>query len=100
MFHRLKDNEVPLILSSFGVQIHDLSSGLFSKTIAKQFENFIGSFLEYHANQISRGFKNFLRIHVQLDVRIPLKRGKKNMISLSNFVYAKFRYEKLTMLGH
>ncbi|MBA0763091.1 hypothetical protein Gotri_012607 [Gossypium trilobum] len=33
-----------------------------------QFNNFIGTFVEYDAKQVNRGFKNFMRVRVQIDV--------------------------------
>ncbi|KAG8479241.1 hypothetical protein CXB51_029714 [Gossypium anomalum] len=111
IFHRIKKNEdpmsMPLVFSDWWVQVHDLPSGSFKDSMAIQFGNFLGRFLEYDTKQVVNGFKNYMRIRVQIDVRKPLKRKKKIMISASKFNYAKFKYEKLTLfcflcgcLGH
>lgn len=75
--------------------------------MALQFGNFLGRFLEYDTKQVLYGYRNYMRIRVQIDVRSPLKRKKKIMISASKFTYKKFKYEKLTLfcflcgyLGH
>ncbi|KAH1128951.1 hypothetical protein J1N35_000329 [Gossypium stocksii] len=111
VFHWLKDSEnlmeVLLIYSYLWVQIHDLPLGMFSEEIAKQFEAFFGSFVEYDDKQISRGFKDFMRVRAIVDVRLPLKRRKKKVILTDKQFYARFQYEKLTLfyflygyLGH
>lgn len=109
--HMIQENEdplsIPLVYSDWWVQIHDLPPGFFRESVTVQFGNFIGKFLEYDMKQLSNGYKSFLRIRVKIDVRKLLKRRKKIMISESNFTYAKFKYEKLTLfcflcgcLGH
>ncbi|MBA0566900.1 hypothetical protein Golob_011673 [Gossypium lobatum] len=69
--------------------------------------NFIGAFEEYDLRQISNGVNQYLHIRVRIDVRFSFKRRKKIQISLSNFIYARFQYEQLTLfcficgrLGH
>lgn len=80
---------ISLVYSDWWVQIHDLPPGFFRESVVVQFGNFIGKFLEYDTKQLTNGYKNFLRIRVQFDVRKPLKRRKKIMISESKFMYAK-----------
>lgn len=110
-FHRIQENEnpksIPLVFSDWWVQIHDLPPSFIKELMVVQFGNFIGKFLEYDMKNLSTGYKNFLRIRVQIDVRQPLKTRKKIKLSESNFTYAKFKYEKLTLfcflcgcLGH
>lgn len=98
---------IPLVCSDWWVQVHDLPPRFFRDSMAVQFGNFIGKYLEYDMKQLTNGYKNYLRICVQIDVRKPLKRRKKVMISDSKFTYAKFKYENLTFfcflcgcLGH
>ncbi|MBA0858150.1 hypothetical protein Goshw_022171 [Gossypium schwendimanii] len=59
--------------------------------MAVQFGNFIGKYLEYDMKQLSNGYRNYLCVRVQIDVRKPLKSRKKIMIFDSNFTYAKFK---------
>ncbi|MBA0722862.1 hypothetical protein Golax_003502, partial [Gossypium laxum] len=41
--------ETPLLKAGFWVQVHNLPSGMYSESIAKQFGDFIGEFVEYQA---------------------------------------------------
>ncbi|KAH1107539.1 hypothetical protein J1N35_011307 [Gossypium stocksii] len=65
---------VPLVYSNWWIQIHDLPPGFFRESMAVQFGDFLGNFLEYDTKQLSNGNMNYMRIRVKLDVRIPLKR--------------------------
>ncbi|KAA3464887.1 nucleolin-like [Gossypium australe] len=111
IFSRIQENEdpmaIPLVYADWWVQIHDLPPGFFSDSMAVQFGNFIGNFLEHDSKQILNGFRSFMRIRVQIDVRKSLKHRKKVMISASKFSFINFKYEKLTLfcflcgcLGH
>ncbi|KAH1122871.1 hypothetical protein J1N35_006031 [Gossypium stocksii] len=77
------------------VQIHDLPHGLMTERMAKQLGDFMGQFIEYDSADWTMGFRNFIRVHVRLDVTIPLKRKKKIRIGNVTTVYARFQYEKL-----
>ncbi|KAH1107886.1 hypothetical protein J1N35_011654 [Gossypium stocksii] len=57
--------EVSLNHVEFWVQIHNLPLCLYSKTIAQQFGDFIGSFVDYDTKAITAGLRNFMRIIVQ-----------------------------------
>ncbi|MBA0808307.1 hypothetical protein Gohar_024058, partial [Gossypium harknessii] len=52
--HRIQPGEspslVPLNLLEFWVQIHDLPSGLMTKSMAKQFGAFLGQFIDYNTS--------------------------------------------------
>ncbi|MBA0708889.1 hypothetical protein Golax_023971 [Gossypium laxum] len=54
-------------------------------SIAKQFGNFIGEFVDYDAKQSNWGYKSYLRIRVKIDIRKPLKRQKKIMLTSTKF---------------
>ncbi|KAH1105950.1 hypothetical protein J1N35_009718 [Gossypium stocksii] len=75
--------------------------------MARQLGNFIGEFLEYDALSLAKGWHQFLRIRVNLDVRNPIKRKKLISMARNQSVYALFPYEKLPLfcflcgrLGH
>ncbi|MBA0733842.1 hypothetical protein Gogos_017814 [Gossypium gossypioides] len=51
-----------------------------TESMAKQFRDFLGQFLDYDTSFLSMGFQNFMHIRVRLDVTIPLKRKKKILI--------------------
>ncbi|MBA0757992.1 hypothetical protein Gotri_021033 [Gossypium trilobum] len=96
-----------LNFTEFWIQVHELPPGLKTESMAKQFGDFCGKFIEYDTSRPSLGIQNFLRIRVCLDVTAPLKRKKKVLIGKSMIVYARFKYEKLSLfcficgkLGH
>ncbi|XP_017628855.1 uncharacterized protein At4g02000-like [Gossypium arboreum] len=111
VFHRVQKGEipsaVPLWTTIFWVQVHNLPPGFFTEGMARQLGNFIGIFYEYDAALITKGVTKYMRIHVLLDVRSPLKRKKKISIGRNQCIYVLFQYEKLPLfcflcgrLGH
>ncbi|PPS15936.1 hypothetical protein GOBAR_AA04642 [Gossypium barbadense] len=77
-----KGENPPAILlnfTKFWVQIHDLPPGLMIRTMAKQFGEFLGKFLEYDTFIPTLGLKRFMRIRIHLDVSTSLKRKKKDL---------------------
>ncbi|MBA0876748.1 hypothetical protein Goshw_000579 [Gossypium schwendimanii] len=101
LLHRIQPGEnpsiVPLIFTEFWVQVHDLPPGMVSETMAKQFGDFLGKFLEYDTSAWLINSHSFMRIRVQLNVTIPLKRRKKVMVGADRIFYARFQYEKLSL---
>ncbi|MBA0790204.1 hypothetical protein Gohar_014868, partial [Gossypium harknessii] len=96
-----------LKFTEFWIQVHDLSPGSMNESMAKQFGNFCGKFLEYDTSIPTLGSQTFLRTIVRLDVTAPLKRKKKVLFGKSLVVNARFKYEKLSLfcficgrLGH
>ncbi|KAK5819413.1 hypothetical protein PVK06_024413 [Gossypium arboreum] len=93
-----------LLYTEFWVQIPDLPPGLMLEVMARQFGSFLSSFLDYDTKISLFAVKQFMRIKVHLDVRVPLK---KIVLGASRMVYARFQHEKLSMfcflhgkLGH
>ncbi|MBA0610482.1 hypothetical protein Godav_011327 [Gossypium davidsonii] len=58
---------------------------IFIQSIAKQFGNFIGEFVDYDAKQSNWGYKSYLRIRVKIDIRKPLKQECNNVILGNKF---------------
>lgn len=58
IFNWLEKDKDPLqallYFINFWVQIHDLHNGLISQMMAKQFGNFIGTFLEHNVKSLGR----------------------------------------------
>lgn len=111
ILHKIMSGENPLSISlnfsEFWVQIHDLPLGLMTETMAFQFGNFLGLFLEYDTLIPMLGIQQFMIIRVRLDVSLPLKREKMIQIGKERVVYARFQYEKPSLfcficekLGH
>ncbi|KAK5845316.1 hypothetical protein PVK06_001487 [Gossypium arboreum] len=71
IFYRIQENEdpmaVPLVFSDWWVQVHDLPPSFFKDLMALQFGNFLGRFLEYDTKQVLYGYRNYMRIRVQID---------------------------------
>ncbi|PPR92830.1 hypothetical protein GOBAR_AA27842 [Gossypium barbadense] len=88
LLHRIQKGENLSVLllnfSEFWVQIHELPTGLMSESIARQFGDFLGKFLDYDTSISFSGNKTYMRIRVRLDVTAPLKR--KNKIQRSTVV--------------
>ncbi|MBA0632130.1 hypothetical protein Godav_000929, partial [Gossypium davidsonii] len=63
--------------------------------MSQQFGAFIGQFLDYDANFISKGYQNYMRTRVWIDVRDSMKRRKKIALPQRNCIYAQFQYERL-----
>lgn len=87
--------EVPLHSADFWIQVHDLPSGFFSEVVGKTLGNLIGSFLLYDERNVFSLNRPFMRIRVRIDVRLPLKKGKKVKKPGSDWSVCCFRYEKL-----
>ncbi|MBA0767376.1 hypothetical protein Gotri_016267 [Gossypium trilobum] len=44
--------------------IHDVPASFFSKTLAKQLGESLGTFLEYDGANMGKGYQNFLRVRI------------------------------------
>ncbi|MBA0716190.1 hypothetical protein Golax_015042, partial [Gossypium laxum] len=66
LLHVLKDDadplEVSLLYTTFWVQIQSLSTGVISEAMARQFGDFIGTFLDYDAKAVAVGLRKFMQI--------------------------------------
>lgn len=87
---------MPLVLTLFWVQIHNVPIGLFSENLVVNLENFLGYFMEYNVPNIGKENRNFMQIRVQIDIRRPLKR-KKQIEFRGRRSYVSFKYERLTL---
>ncbi|MBA0574714.1 hypothetical protein Golob_006998, partial [Gossypium lobatum] len=111
LFQFFNKGENPVVIelkfTEFWIQVHDLPPRSMNESMAKQFGNFCGRFIEYDTSIPTLGTQTFLRIRVCLDVTAPLKRKKKVLFGKSLVVYTRFKYEKLSLfcficgrLGH
>ncbi|KAL8498725.1 hypothetical protein ACS0TY_021887 [Phlomoides rotata] len=64
--------------------VFNLPVGCFLETVGERLGNFIGRFLLYDDSNKGAVWKNYMRIRVEVDVLLPLKRGKN--IRMSNGV--------------
>lgn len=100
LLHKLQMKEdpltIPLNFTAFFIEIHDLSSGLMSESLAKWFGAFFSEFLEYNTIISTMVIQHYMRVKVRNDVRLALKRKKKIHVG-DQFFYACFQYEKLSL---
>ncbi|XP_060965059.1 uncharacterized protein LOC133034062 [Cannabis sativa] len=111
VFERLKSGDNPrmVVLNhlDFWVQLHDITSGFKSVSVAKDIGNYIGKFLKTDPNDFKSVWRDYLRIRVSICVDVPLKKSMKLQKRNGPICYVKFRYEDLTtfyfvygILGH
>ncbi|PNY16121.1 hypothetical protein L195_g012831, partial [Trifolium pratense] len=86
---------IPLFHVNMWVQVHDLPMGLMKEKVGIPLANYIGSFVEYDKNNNSSFWRQFMRLRVKLDVRMPLKKDTKVMNKEGKWCTVKFKYEKL-----
>ncbi|KAH1080710.1 hypothetical protein J1N35_020471 [Gossypium stocksii] len=88
--------QAPDLGMSQAMNVDDLLHSLFLEAMAQQFCNFIGLFIDYDANTITRGFRNYMRIRVMVEVRVPL-RQKELALAHTNQIYARLQSERLSL---
>ena len=66
-----------------------------STTVGKQIGNFIGSFMDYDANNDVAVWREYMRIRVRIDVRLLLKKWKKIRTAGRDWSIVNFKYERL-----
>jgi hypothetical protein len=86
---------IPLHFVNMRAQVHDLPTGLMKESVGLRLANYIGSFLEYDKNNNSSFWRQYMRIRVKIDVRLPLKKDTKVMDKEGKWCTVKFKYEKL-----
>lgn len=99
IIHRLRVGELPLQVPlntlSFWVQIYNIPHGLFTERVGKSLGNFIGTFLEYDESNKGAAWKPYIRIKVEVDVNVPLRRWKKIKLGTDTSSQVDFKYEQL-----
>ncbi|PPD97730.1 hypothetical protein GOBAR_DD05240 [Gossypium barbadense] len=83
--------------TEFWIQVHDLPPELMSVSMAKQFGDFCGKYIEYDASIPTLGIQHYMRIRICLNVATPLKRKKKVLIGKSMVVYARFKRRNMAV---
>ncbi|KAL8480281.1 hypothetical protein ACS0TY_026993 [Phlomoides rotata] len=99
ILHRLELGEnpkmVPLNKLPFWVHIHNIPHGSFMEKVGVYLGNFIETFLEYDVSNLGVAWKPYMRIRVERNADLPLKRLK--CVKLANRVVTQvdFKYERL-----
>ncbi|GAU45339.1 hypothetical protein TSUD_84560 [Trifolium subterraneum] len=86
---------IPLYHADFWVQVHDLPTGLMKEKVGSTLGNYIGSLVEYDKNNNSSFWRQYMRLRVKLDVRLPLKKDTRVKDRNGNWCPVKFKYERL-----
>lgn len=79
----------------FWIQIYDLPSGFMTEAVGKQLGNFFGSFVIYDASNNTSIWREYMRLKIKVDVRLPLKRRKKICRRDRTECIVNCKYEKL-----
>ncbi|XP_074361402.1 uncharacterized protein At4g02000-like [Apium graveolens] len=77
------------------IQIFDLPSEFISESIGKQLGNLFGSFVMYDQNNNTSIWREYMRIKIKVDVRMPLKRRKKICSKYRKECIVSCKYENL-----
>jgi hypothetical protein len=87
--------EVQLTKVPFWIQVHNLPARFMSQKVGKNIADYIGEYLEYDEKNDNLPWRKYMRIHVLVDVRLPLKRTKKIKKPEGESRIVQFRYERL-----
>lgn len=92
--------EEPLSVSlnevEFWIQIYNLPSGFMVESVGRQLGNFFGQFVAYDPSNNSSIWREYMRIRIKVDVRLPLKRKKKVSRKNKMDFVVNVKYEKLS----
>lgn len=99
--------QIPLNHVNFWVQVHDVPVGFMTELVGQHLGNFVFTFLEYDTHNDDGVWRSYMRLRVNVDVRMPLKREKKIRKPGGEWRIVKFKYKKLGtfcflcgLLGH
>jgi hypothetical protein len=87
--------QIPLHHINMWVQVHNLPTRLMKEKFGIPLANYIGSFVEYDKNNNSSFWRQYMRLRVRIDVRLPLKKDTKVKDKEGKWCSVKFKYEKL-----
>lgn len=87
--------KVPLNEVEFWIQIYDLPNGYMAESVGKQLGNFFGSFVSYDLSNNTSIWREYMRIKIKVDVRVPVKRKKRICKKDKSDFIVNCKYEKL-----
>ncbi|KAJ4822307.1 hypothetical protein Tsubulata_050554 [Turnera subulata] len=89
-------SQVPLRLSHFWVQIHDIPLDLLSRACISRIGKAFPVFLHYEQSlENILGWKGFVRAHIEFDVTQPLRPDVHVLDMAGQEIWIKFRYKRL-----
>lgn len=77
------------------VQVHDLETGFMSEKILKGIGNYVGKFVDGCPNNFNGVWRDYMKIRVSIDLRMPLKRRRKIKMARDEWFWVNFKYEKI-----
>jgi 14-3-3 protein epsilon len=77
---------IPLHFVNMWVQVHDLPMKLMKEKYGIPLANYIGSFVEYDKTNNSSFWRQYMRLWVKVDIRLPLKKDTRVMNKEENGV--------------
>ena len=77
------------------IQVYDLPVGFNSESILKSIGNYVGRFLQSDPKNFQGVWKQFLRIKVAINVHKPLKNQMRIKKPKGDWMWIKFKYERL-----
>ncbi|KAL8526681.1 hypothetical protein ACS0TY_015765 [Phlomoides rotata] len=96
-------NGLPWTFNNHPLLLHHLQRGEFAMrvplttlSIWVQVGNFLGTFLEYDRSNELGAWRNYMRVRVNIDVSLPLKRFKSIRGGVEGVFRITFKYEKLS----
>ncbi|CAH9071667.1 unnamed protein product [Cuscuta europaea] len=99
VLHEIKSGDiplrVPLTMTEFWVQIHNVSYDFMTLEAAQRIGNYLGKFVKIDDNQLEGRCNAYLRNRITLDIGRPLKKGTKLRKGSREF-WVDFKYEKLS----
>lgn len=99
IIERMQDGDHPRSMKldklNLWVQIYDLPIGFMTERVVKEVGNFIGEYGESCGRNFSGGWKEYLRVRVQIDLTKPLKRRMKVRKSGDEWTWINFKYENV-----
>ncbi|KAL8456497.1 hypothetical protein ACS0TY_034637 [Phlomoides rotata] len=100
LLHHLQRGEhamrVPLTTLPFWVQVYDIPHGFVSERFGRLIGDFLGSFLEYDQTNDRGAWRAYMRVRVNVDTSLPLKRFKSIRRGEGGAFQITFKYEKLS----
>lgn len=79
----------------FWIQIYGLPSGFMTEAVGWQLGNFFGSFVSYDQSNNASIWREYMRLKIKVDVRLPIKRRKKICRRDKSECIVNCKYEKL-----
>lgn len=96
---RLKERENPrcvdLNFLELWVQVHDLRIDFISEKILTGIGNYIGKFVKSCPSNFTGAWRDYMRIRVSIDLRMPLKRRMKIKMTGDDWYWVNLKYENV-----